>query len=90
MHAPTGYATKMHPTATETAAAKMHSATPEAAAAAECHRGRCNGDRRSERSCREVSKGFAFHDSDPPPQDFMLAAGRCRRGARITTARNAD
>jgi hypothetical protein len=68
MHAPTGYATEMHPTATETAAAEMHPTTPEAAAAVECHRGRCNGDRRSERSRREVSKGFAFHDSDPPPQ----------------------
>jgi hypothetical protein len=57
-------------TAVKTAAkTTTHVAAAEttAMAAAECHRGRCNGDSRSERSRREVSKGFAFHDSDPPP-----------------------
>jgi hypothetical protein len=29
MHAPTGYATEMHAAATETAAAEMHSTTPQ-------------------------------------------------------------
>ncbi|MGH6822698.1 MAG: hypothetical protein ACREC4_04275 [Methylocella sp.] len=67
-------AAEMHSTATEPA---VHSATTESATR---HGWRWEGDCRSEQGCGDTTEDTAFHDSDPPPKEFMLVADRRCRG----------